>query len=174
MFWTCRIAPTDIPIDAAYALPNGTVMSGAISKVPNPPVLLRGNATVTEIFTKARLDKERALHNISMRSNLLVSAEVKAWCPESPVAELGLNCQGSSECSSPQFGGGTSRLVQYINTHVQRRLVRQRAANRVHRRRAGHGDLRVPTELGLYGAPGHSIKALAHIITDHGCKDVRT
>ncbi|KAJ7710706.1 hypothetical protein B0H17DRAFT_1173615 [Mycena rosella] len=57
MFWTLgHLPPTHISIPAGMALPNGTVQSQGINDVPNPPELLQGNATVTQVLTKARLD----------------------------------------------------------------------------------------------------------------------
>jgi hypothetical protein len=41
--------------DAVLGLPNGTQLT-SLFDMPKSPILLQGNATVTEIFTQARLE----------------------------------------------------------------------------------------------------------------------
>ncbi|KAJ7108130.1 hypothetical protein C8R44DRAFT_857713 [Mycena epipterygia] len=56
MFWTVgRIPPRRGPVDV-HLTRNNTVTAIAQQKVNDPPILLQGNAMVTEISTQARLD----------------------------------------------------------------------------------------------------------------------
>ncbi|KAJ7920478.1 hypothetical protein B0H13DRAFT_2422460 [Mycena leptocephala] len=51
MFWTS----TSVGVDASVGIENGTSWD-SLSDVPKSPILLQGNATVTEIFTQVRLE----------------------------------------------------------------------------------------------------------------------
>ncbi|KAJ7889426.1 hypothetical protein B0H13DRAFT_1888050 [Mycena leptocephala] len=60
MFWTLgHIPPSHRALGPVYGFfSNGTLMD-PLSDVPESPILLQGNATVTEIFTQARLECRR-------------------------------------------------------------------------------------------------------------------
>ncbi|KAJ7429478.1 hypothetical protein B0H11DRAFT_2406012 [Mycena galericulata] len=64
MFWTCHIPPTHRAVSGGidFSINNGTLGSDmSLDSVPNPPRLLPGNATVTEIFIEARLEVSAGL-----------------------------------------------------------------------------------------------------------------
>ncbi|KAJ7883795.1 hypothetical protein B0H13DRAFT_2537894 [Mycena leptocephala] len=70
MFWTLgHIPPTHRAAgDAVLGLPNGTQLT-SLFDMPKSPILLQGNATVTEIFTQARLE----LSIIAVSAGLAIS-----------------------------------------------------------------------------------------------------
>ncbi|KAJ7842486.1 hypothetical protein B0H13DRAFT_2365200 [Mycena leptocephala] len=55
MFWTCHLGPPYSPDFPVLPLANGTITQ-SLNDIPTAPILLPGNATVTEIFAETQLE----------------------------------------------------------------------------------------------------------------------
>ncbi|KAJ6576048.1 Kp4-domain-containing protein [Mycena vulgaris] len=95
-------------------------------------------------------------------ANTAVNASNITTAVTLPVADLGINCQGSRLCDGNAFDT-SSQLVEYIN----------QASDGTWFNNGQH--IACVNSICAFlqnsnGAPGSSVKALAHYIPDHNCK----
>lgn len=109
-------------------------------------------------------------HDLKMHPQIITGLLAIAALAASTSA-LGINCKGSALCSATTDGGVAQQLKEYIDRIDTSRYYnngQQIACDKV---QAIEGSVTICAFLqNSNGAPGSSIKELAHYIPDHGCK----
>ncbi|KAJ7198894.1 hypothetical protein B0H12DRAFT_1081476 [Mycena haematopus] len=107
MFWTCHVHSPYNNLEESDGFANGTAMQ-SLNDVPTPPILLPGNATITEVLAETQLE----LSIIAVSAGLVVSIVLMA-------VSLPLLRQSKFDEDLPIDGTGILHVIWLYRNHPE-------------------------------------------------------